>query len=79
MDVEFSRHPVPIVGFRWAFGDAHTAVDAFVGMNDEHVFAFIEAIDRAYFHAIGVFAFDAIVGDDIGHGAVASGFLRPPG
>jgi hypothetical protein len=42
-------------------------------MDDQHVVAFVEAIDRTDFHAIHVFALDAIVGDDIGHLAV-----KPP-
>ncbi|EGE58766.1 hypothetical protein RHECNPAF_280065 [Rhizobium etli CNPAF512] len=36
-------------------------------MDDEEILAFIEAVDGADFHAIGVFALDAIVGHDIGH------------
>jgi hypothetical protein len=36
-------------------------------MDDEHVVAFIEAIDRAHLDAIHVLAFDAVVGDDEGH------------
>ena len=36
-------------------------------MNDQHILAFIEAIDRAYLDTVRVFAFDAIVRDDIGH------------
>ena len=35
-----------------AFRFAHAAIDAFVGMNDEHVFALVEAIDWAYLYAI---------------------------
>ena len=49
------------------FGLADAAIDAFVGMDDEEILAFIEAVDGADFHAIGVFALDAIVGHDIGH------------
>jgi hypothetical protein len=36
-------------------------------VNDEHVLAFIEAIDRANFDAVHVFALDAILDDDVGH------------
>jgi hypothetical protein len=36
-------------------------------MNDEHVLAFIEAVDRTDFDAVGVFALDAVVVDDVGH------------
>src|ERR1700692_3803876 len=43
------------------FGLANTAIDALVGMNDEHVLALVEAVHRTHFDAIHVFAFDAIV------------------
>ncbi|MNY08668.1 hypothetical protein D3C86_1415340 [compost metagenome] len=46
---------------------ADTAVDALIGMNDEHVLAFVETLDRTDFHAVHVFAGDAVFGDDIGH------------
>jgi hypothetical protein len=36
-------------------------------MDDEHVLAFIEAVDRAHLDAVHVFAFDAVLGDDVGH------------
>ena len=49
---------------------ADAAIDAFVGMDDEEVFAFLEAVDRADFHTIGIFAADAIVGHDICHEAL---------
>jgi hypothetical protein len=49
------------------FGFANAAIDAFVGMNDEKVLAFIKAIDRADFNAVGIFAANAIVGHDVGH------------
>ena len=50
-----------------AFGLADAAVDALVGVNDEHVIAFIEAVDRANLDAVHVFALNAIVRDDVGH------------
>src|SRR5215471_17781419 len=50
-----------------ALGLAHPAVDALVGVDDEHVLALVEAVDRAYLDAIGVLALDAAVVDDIGH------------
>jgi hypothetical protein len=46
---------------------ANPAIDAFVRMNDEHVLALIEAVDRTDFDAIHVFALDAIFQDHIGH------------
>jgi hypothetical protein len=54
-------------GFGRAFGFAHAAVDAFIGMDDEHVLAFIEAVHRAHFHAVHILALDAVLGDDVGH------------
>jgi hypothetical protein len=37
-------------------------------MDDAHVLALIEAVDRTHLHAVGVLALDAILGDDEGHG-----------
>ena len=51
-----------------AFGLAHAAVDAFAGVDDEHVLAFVEAIHRTDFDTVCILALDAGVGDDIGHG-----------
>src|ERR1700683_2723391 len=45
-------------------------------MNDEHVLALVEAINRADFHAVHVFAFDAIVVDDVGHWHTLNALLR---
>src|ERR1700751_4996043 len=50
-----------------AFRLAYAAIDAFVRVDDQHVFALVKAIDRANLNAVHVFAFDAIVVDDIGH------------
>ena len=50
-----------------AFGFAHAAIDAFVGVDDEKVFAFIEAVDGTDLHAIHVLAGDTVFSDDIGH------------
>ena len=50
-----------------AFRFAHATINAFVGMDNQHVFAFIEAIHRANFHAIHIFTFNAIFSDDVGH------------
>src|SRR5262249_20235741 len=48
---------------------AHPAVDALVGVDDEHVGALIETVDRADLHAVGEFALDAVFVDDVGHAA----------
>ena len=43
-----------------------TTIDAFVGMNDEHVFAFVKTIDGAHLHAVHKLALDARFIDNIG-------------
>jgi hypothetical protein len=53
--------------FDGAFGLANPTVDAFIRVDDQHVLALVKAIHGADFDAIHVFAFDAIVVDDIGH------------
>src|SRR5207249_3012727 len=57
-------------GVRRALGLAHAAVDAFVGVDHQHVVALVEAVHGADLHAIHVFALDAIFGDDVGHRGV---------
>src|SRR5207302_6240357 len=51
----------------WALGLAHPAVDAFVGMDHQHVVALVEAVDGADLHAVHVLALDAVFGDDVSH------------
>ena len=53
--------------FGGTFRFADAAVDAFVRVNDEHVLAFIEAINWADFYAVHVLAFDTIIDDQICH------------
>ena len=62
---------------RRAFRLANTAVNALIGMNHQHVFPLVEAIHGADFDTVGVFAGDATVVDDIGHGL--STFLKLSG
>ena len=50
-----------------AFRLANTAIDAFIGVDDEHVFTLVETVHGADFNAIHVFAFDAVFSDDVGH------------
>ena len=52
-----------------AFRLANAAIDALIRVNDEHVLAFIEAVDRANLHTVHVFTLNAGVDDDIGHRA----------
>ena len=54
-------------GIGWAFGDADGAINALIRMDDEHILALIEAIDRADLDAVHIFALDAVFDDDIGH------------
>src|SRR3546814_4121021 len=60
-----------------AFRLAHTAIDAFIGVDDQHVLALVEAIHGANLDAIHIFAADAGVGDHIGHGR--NSFIFPFG
>src|SRR6185369_3634702 len=62
--------------FGRAFRLADAAVDALAWVDDEHILAFVEAIDRADLDAVHIFAFDACFGDDVGHGS-SSLFARP--
>ena len=62
-----ARFSVGANGFGGAFGFTDATINALVGMDDEHVLPFIEAVNRAHFNAVCIFAFDAIVRDDVGH------------
>jgi hypothetical protein len=50
-----------------AFRLANAAIDAFVGVDDEHVLTLIEAVHRAHLDTIRVFAANAALVDDVGH------------
>src|SRR5690606_1407571 len=58
---------VRLDGISGALGLANPAVYAFIGVNDEHVLALVEAVDRTDLDAIGVFALNAFFVDDVGH------------
>src|SRR6185312_15235259 len=56
---------------------ADAAIDALVGMDDEHVFALVEAIHGTDFDAVHVLTFDAGFVDDIRHGTgIPDGEIR---
>ena len=55
-------------GIGRAFRFAHPAVDSFIGMDDQHVLALVEAVDRADLHAVHILAAYASFCDDVGHG-----------
>jgi hypothetical protein len=46
-------------------------------VDDQHVLALVKTIDGANFNAVHVFAFDAIVVDDIGHLHTLDAVLKP--
>ena len=50
-----------------AFGLAHPAVDALVRMDNEHVLAFIKAVDGAHLDAVHKLTANAAIVDDVGH------------
>ena len=53
-----------------AFRFTNTAVNAFIGIDYQHVFTFVKTVHGTYFDTIGVFAGNAGVVDDVGHGCV---------
>src|SRR5262249_10545818 len=61
------RFGIGLDRFNRAFRLAYAAVDALVRVDDQHVLALVETIDGANLDAVHVFAFDAIVVDDVGH------------
>jgi hypothetical protein len=68
--VEFEPLLGPGLGVRLdrlyrTFRLTHAAIDAFFGMNDEHIFALVEAINGAHLHAIHQLTLDAAFIDDI--------------
>lgn len=54
-------------GIGRAFGFTNAAINALIGMDHQHIFAFVKAIHRTNLDTIGVFAGDAFIVDDIGH------------
>ena len=67
-----TRFRVRLDGFDRTLWLAYPTIDAFIGMDNQHVFPLVEAIDRADLDAISEFALDAIVIDDESHGALRS-------
>jgi hypothetical protein len=50
-----------------AFGNASFAVDALIGMDVEDLLPFVEALDRANDHAVGVLAAEAGLANNVSH------------
>ena len=63
-----ARLCIRLDGIGRAFGFAYAAINAFIGVDHQHVFALIETVHGADFHAIHIFALNAVFGDDVGHG-----------
>src|SRR6266478_9413120 len=70
-----ARLGIGLDGVGGTFWLAHSAVDTFIGMDDQHVVAFVEAIYGADLNAIGVFAFDAGFSDDVSHPRLRNGSI----
>ena len=65
-----SRFRIRLDRINRAFRLANTTIDAFVRVDDEHVLTLVEAIHRAYLHAVRVIAANAALVDDVGHVSV---------
>ena len=57
-------------GVNRAFRHTQSAIDALFGVDYQKVRAFVKAFNRADFHAIGVFTFNAVFKDDERHGSI---------
>src|SRR5262249_14514373 len=49
-----------------AFRLANTTIDAFIGVDDEHVLTLVEAVHRTYLDTVRVLTFDTAFIDDVG-------------
>ena len=58
-----------------ALGLANPTINALVGVDDQHIFALVEAIYGANFHAIHILTAYTGFGDDVGHRGYSSGRL----
>ena len=63
-------------GVHGALGNAHGAVNAFIGIDGQKVGAFAEAVHGANVDAIGVLAFDAGFCNGMGHFVVFDGWVE---
>lgn len=53
--------------FRGTFRYADTAVDAKIGVDNNHIFPFVEALDRTNFNAVSIFALYAGISNGMCH------------
>jgi hypothetical protein len=58
-----------------AFGNTQRAVNAFIGVDDQHVGAFAKTIYRAHINAVGILALDAALDNNVSH-SIPSGIRR---
>src|SRR5690606_13426875 len=54
---------------------ANAAINAFIRVDDKHIFALVETVDRTHLDAIHVLATNAVVGHDIGHFVLLRGWF----
>jgi len=59
-----------------AFGFTKCAVDAFIGVNDQKIWAFIEAVYGTNFDAVSMFAFDTVFYNNEGHSVSLISLIR---
>jgi hypothetical protein len=59
-------------GLDGAFGNASFAIDAFIRVDVKHLLTFIKAFDGAYDDAVGVFAAEAGLSNNVSHWRVLS-------
>jgi len=62
-----SRFRIRLDSVNRAFRLANATIDAFIGMDDEHILALVEAVHGTDFNAISVLAPDTGLVDDVGH------------
>jgi hypothetical protein len=54
-------------GFGRAFRFAQSAVNAFLRIDDQEIRTFVEAVDGADIHAVGILAFDTVLYNNVSH------------
>jgi hypothetical protein len=75
-----SRHVPLVIGkiflridrVDWAFRYANCAIDTSVRIDGQEIGAFYKAINWANIHTVGVFALDAVLCHNVGHGVLGT-------
>jgi hypothetical protein len=65
-----------IDSLHWTDRNAGAAIDAYIGVDIEHLVVTVEAIHRAYRHTIGETAALTVISYDGGHGMFSSIFSK---